>query len=67
MQTRRLRFERKNGEWTINGDTWDDVEASNFTRTIAEPQYGDVEIWELENKSGGWFHPIHIHLVDFQS
>ena len=20
----------------------------------------------LENKSGGWFHPLHIHLVDFQ-
>ncbi len=26
----------------------------------------DVEIWELENKSGGWFHPVHIHLMDFK-
>ena len=21
---------------------------------------------EIENKSGGWFHPVHIHLVDFK-
>jgi FtsP/CotA-like multicopper oxidase with cupredoxin domain len=24
-----------------------------------------VEKWVLQNKSGGWFHPVHIHLVDF--
>jgi Multicopper oxidase len=23
-------------------------------------------VWEFENKSGGWFHPIHIHLIDFK-
>ncbi|MGB3633111.1 MAG: multicopper oxidase domain-containing protein, partial [Rubrobacteraceae bacterium] len=22
--------------------------------------------WELENRSGGWFHPVHIHLIDFK-
>src|SRR4051794_11040967 len=65
-KTRKLVFERKNGEWTINGDTWAEVEASNFTRVIADPAFGATEIWELENKSGGWFHPIHIHLVDFR-
>ena len=27
---------------------------------------GDTEIWEIENKSGGWFHPVHIHLIDFK-
>ena len=27
---------------------------------------GDIEIWEWENSSGGWFHPLHIHLVDFK-
>ena len=31
-----------------------------------QPEPDDVEIWELENKSGGWFHPLHIHLVDFK-
>jgi spore coat protein A len=64
--TRRLRVERSDGLWTINGDTWDDVEASDFTKVIGNPQPGDVEIWEVENKSGGWFHPVHVHLVDFQ-
>jgi FtsP/CotA-like multicopper oxidase with cupredoxin domain len=32
----------------------------------ADPGLDDVEIWEFENSSGGWFHPVHIHLVDFQ-
>ena len=27
---------------------------------------GTVEIWELVNKSGGWLHPFHIHLIDFR-
>lgn len=28
---------------------------------------GPVEdLWELENRSGGWSHPIHVHLVDFK-
>jgi spore coat protein A, manganese oxidase len=42
------------------------VEASDFRFTLASPNRGDVEIWELENKSGGWFHPVHIHLTDFK-
>lgn len=25
-----------------------------------------MELWQLENSSGGWSHPVHIHLVDFQ-
>ena len=31
-----------------------------------QPGPGDVQIWEITNKSGGWFHPVHIHLVDFK-
>jgi FtsP/CotA-like multicopper oxidase with cupredoxin domain len=64
--TRKLRLERTNGLWAINGKTWDDVEKGDFSPVFANPQPGDVEIWEVENKSGGWFHPLHIHLVDFQ-
>jgi spore coat protein A, manganese oxidase len=64
-RTRNLRFERKNGEWTINGHTWAEVEASNFTDVIADPALDAVEVWTLENRSGGWFHPIHVHLIDF--
>jgi FtsP/CotA-like multicopper oxidase with cupredoxin domain len=66
IRTRHFDFERKNGNWTINGTTWDDVVNSDYQEILANPGLGDVEIWELENHSGGWFHPIHIHLVDFK-
>ena len=65
-RTRHLRFERQHGHWVINGQTWADVQASGFRDVLANPALGDVEIWEVENKSGGWFHPVHIHLVDFR-
>src|SRR3954462_14435947 len=64
--TRNIRFERKNGHWTVNGQTWEDVVNSKYELTIANPKQNDVEIWELENPGGGWFHPVHIHLVDFK-
>ena len=52
--------------WTINDKTWTDVQRSGYTEIIANPQRNDIRIWEVENRSGGWFHPVHIHLVDFQ-
>ncbi len=52
--------------WNISGKTWDDVVASGFKLTVANPQINDVQLWTIENKSGGWFHPVHIHLVDFK-
>jgi spore coat protein A, manganese oxidase len=66
VKTRKFSFERKHGQWTINGYTWTDVERSNYTFTLASPKRGDVEIWEFQNKSGGWFHPVHVHLIDFK-
>jgi FtsP/CotA-like multicopper oxidase with cupredoxin domain len=64
--TRHLEFVREDGQWTINGHTWDDVIRSHFTFLLANPRTDAVEIWELKNGSGGWHHPIHIHFVDFQ-
>jgi spore coat protein A len=64
--SRYMRLERTNNLWTINGTTWDDVAKDEYVPVFANPQVGDVEIWEVENKSGGWFHPLHVHLVDFQ-
>jgi FtsP/CotA-like multicopper oxidase with cupredoxin domain len=61
---RQLRVERSNGIWKINDEDWEDVEATNFQRVLGNPQPYDVEIWDLVNKSGGWFHPLHIHLID---
>ena len=64
--TRPQNLERHHGQWTINGHTWDEVVASNFTFSIAKPVDHTSEIWELRNDSGGWFHPVHIHLIDFR-
>lgn len=52
-------FGRTNGHWTINGETWD-------TAKIAAADVGQNtwELWKFKT-SGGWFHPIHVHLVDF--
>lgn len=52
--------------WTINGTGWQDVIASGYKKVFADVALGATEIWEIENKSGGWFHPVHIHLVDFK-
>ena len=59
-------FNRDNSHWTINGQTWEDVINSNFEAALATPSVSDVEVWTLRNLSGGWFHPIHVHLIDFK-
>ena len=49
-------FERRNGQWAINGEL-----AGDLGRVVARPVLGQGEIWRLINKSGGWWHPIHVH------
>jgi FtsP/CotA-like multicopper oxidase with cupredoxin domain len=68
VKTRKFRVKRSDSTnmWTINDDSWQDVIASGYKKVVADPALNSVEIWEIENKSGGWFHPLHIHLVDFQ-
>lgn len=56
------RFHRSNGEWQINNVVFADVDH----RVLAKVPRGTTEIWELENSSDGWSHPIHVHLVDFR-
>jgi spore coat protein A len=63
---RYFRFERKNSHWTVNGETWEEVLESGYAHNSGTPKAGAVEQWTLENKSGGWFHPVHIHLIDFK-
>jgi FtsP/CotA-like multicopper oxidase with cupredoxin domain len=66
-KTRRFRLKKNNlGVWTVGEQSWDEIVASGFTKVMADPGLGDTEIWEFENSSGGWFHPLHIHLVDFK-
>ncbi|NMH93190.1 multicopper oxidase domain-containing protein [Pseudonocardia bannensis] len=59
-RTRDWRFERRRGQWAINGLFWDP------RRMDAAPGLNDVEIWRFDNHSGGWFHPVHVHLIDFK-
>jgi FtsP/CotA-like multicopper oxidase with cupredoxin domain len=68
VPTTTLRVERNDvlNEWTINQRTWHDVIDSGYREIVANPGENDVQVWQIENRSGGWFHPVHIHLVDFQ-
>jgi len=63
---RRFQLIRTNGGWTVNGRTWINVINSQYGAPLASPKAGATEIWEIQNSSGGWFHPFHIHLVDFK-
>ena len=58
--TRHFRLERSQGKWLINGLGFD------HHRDDATVQRGAVERWIFENKSGGWSHPMHIHLEGHQ-
>ena len=58
--TRTFRFERGNGMWQINGQFMD------CTSARFRVKQNTVEKWILQNNSGGWQHPIHIHFEEFQ-
>ncbi len=64
----RLRLERSDvtNRYEINGRSWHDVIDSGYQDVLTVVQPDEVQVWEIENKSGGWFHPLHIHLVDFR-
>lgn len=67
-KVRKMRVQRDDATnlWSLNGVSWQDVIASGYKKVFADVELGATEIWEIENKSGGWFHPLHIHLVDFR-
>jgi FtsP/CotA-like multicopper oxidase with cupredoxin domain len=54
-----FKFGRTNGHWTINGETWD-----SFKIAATDIGQNTWELWKFET-GGGWFHPVHMHLVDF--
>ena len=51
---------RQRRQWQINGKFMD------CTRFRFSPQAGSTERWIIQNKSGGWQHPIHIHFEEFR-
>lgn len=50
-------------DWLINDVAFSDI----AHRVLAKVPQGTVEVWELENASPGWTHPVHVHLVDFRA
>jgi FtsP/CotA-like multicopper oxidase with cupredoxin domain len=59
VRTRDFKFERKNGQWAINGRFFDPE------RVDAVVRHDVPEIWRFET-GGGWAHPVHVHLDDFR-
>ena len=60
VQTRTFELGRNNGVWIINNLLYDP------DRIDARIKLGTAERWILKNGSGGWWHPIHIHLESHQ-
>jgi FtsP/CotA-like multicopper oxidase with cupredoxin domain len=57
---RTFKFDRLNGQWSINGQFMD---CNNFRFAV---QQNSSEQWLLTNLTGDWTHPIHIHLEEHQ-
>src|SRR4029077_19260216 len=57
-KTRIWKFDRSNGAWTVNGKLFDE----NVIRASIDQE--SEEVWIIENSSGGWAHPIHIHFEE---
>jgi FtsP/CotA-like multicopper oxidase with cupredoxin domain len=58
--TRIFDLGRSNGSWVINDKLYDPL------RIDATIQRGAAERWIFTNGSGGWWHPMHIHLESHQ-
>jgi FtsP/CotA-like multicopper oxidase with cupredoxin domain len=57
---RTFKFDRLNGQWSINGQFMD---CTNFRVAV---QQNSSEQWLLTNLTGDWTHPVHIHLEEHQ-
>lgn len=57
---RTFEFNRSGGAWQVNGRFFD---PNRDDATVKQP---NIELWRLKNGGGGWWHPIHIHLIKWQ-
>jgi FtsP/CotA-like multicopper oxidase with cupredoxin domain len=66
--TRTFKFDRLNGQWSINGQFMDcGIGPSGFSETFRfAVQQNSSEQWILTNLTGDWTHPVHIHLEEHQ-
>ena len=65
---RTFKFDRLNGQWSINGQFMDcGIGPSGFSETFRfTVQENSSEHWLLTNLTGDWTHPVHIHLEEHQ-
>src|SRR5713101_5447407 len=65
---RTFKFDRLNGQWSINGQFMDcGIGPSGFSESFRfTVQQNSVEHWVLSNLTGNWTHPVHIHLEEHQ-
>jgi FtsP/CotA-like multicopper oxidase with cupredoxin domain len=69
---RTFKFDRLNGQWSINGQFMDCGYGNNGTGGESTEtfrftvQQNSVEHWLLTNLTGDWTHPVHIHLEEHQ-
>ncbi|WP_435020811.1 multicopper oxidase family protein [Tundrisphaera sp. TA3] len=64
LPVREFDFERRKGAWQINHRFFDE-EVADAVPSLDGPD-GGLERWILRNRSGGWWHPIHLHLESHQ-
>jgi FtsP/CotA-like multicopper oxidase with cupredoxin domain len=57
---RTFKFDRLNGQWSVNGQFMD---CNTFRFAVRQ---NSSEQWLLTNLTGDWTHPIHIHLEEHQ-
>ena len=60
VQHRKFLFDRSGGGWTVNGNIFD------VNKPYATVKKNTREVWTLANGGGGWSHPIHVHMEEFQ-
>lgn len=70
LPRKNFKFERKNGQWAINGKFWDadadHEDAKNGIPPLYQVKRDTAEIWTMDSSSGGWDHPMHIHFEEGQ-
>lgn len=69
---RTFKFDRLNGQWSINGQFMDCGYGNGGTGGESTETFrfavrqNSVEQWLLTNLTGDWTHPVHIHLEEHQ-
>jgi FtsP/CotA-like multicopper oxidase with cupredoxin domain len=58
---RTFRFNRFNGVWQVNGRPFPEDGAPTFRVKV-----NTAEEWRVQNNSGGWMHPVHVHFEEHQ-